>query len=108
MGDTKWLRNGFVWIILVIAVIALWFTLVGGDDAPPKVGIGEVAQDVRNGEVARLTQEEDSRKVKVEYKAGSGNEDAETILPAETNLVEVLETYGVNIQQHPDLIEIKP
>src|SRR5918999_1799300 len=108
MGDTKWLRNGFVWIILVIAVIALWFTLVGGDDAPPKVGIGEVAQDVRNGDVARLIQEEDSRKVKVEYTAASGNEDAETILPAETNLVEVLENYGVNIQQHPELIEIKP
>ncbi len=42
MRDTKRLRNGFVWIVLVVAVVALWFTLVGGEGGPTQRSIGNV------------------------------------------------------------------
>jgi len=107
MGDVKWLRSGFVWIILVIAVIALWFTLVGTDDAPQKLSIGEVAVAVGADQVQRLIQEEDSREVLVKYTAATGKANAATVIPAETNLIDILSSYDVDVRAYPNLIEIK-
>jgi len=108
VANTKWLRNGFVWIVLVIAVIALGFTLIGGDDTARQIGIGEVAGAVRSGEVTHLTQHEDSREIRVEYTAASGKGDATSILPPDTNILDALQTYGVEPSTVPaDLIEIR-
>ncbi len=106
MADTKWLRNGFVWIILIIAVIALWVTLVGGGNDRRNLTIGEVVADIRADKVAQLVQNEDSRKVRVEY---TSEKDGQFTLPADTNIYEVLDRYGLNPAALPeDLIEIKP
>ena len=109
MVHRKWLRNSFVWIILVVAVIALWFTMVGSGDSTHQLGIGEVAAAVRRGEVVHLTQQEDSREVRVEYTAATGKGNASSILPPDTSILDALEKYGVDPSTVPaDLIEIHP
>ena len=109
MIDTKWLRSGLVWIVLIIAVIALWFALVNGENAPTSLSVGQMVADVQAGRVARLVQVEDSREVTVEYTEAAGRQEARTTLPAETNLLEVLENFGVNLTEQPeDLIMIVP
>ena len=109
MVDSKWLRSGLVWIILIVVVIALWFTLVNGENEPTALSVGQMVSDVKAGRVERLVQVEDSREVTVEYTQAAGRQDAKTTLPAETNLLEVLNDFGVDLTQLPDeLITIAP
>jgi len=105
MGDTKWLRNGFVWVVLIVAVIALWFTFVSQNGAPQAKTIGEVAADIQEGRVNRLILEGSSPRVRVDYQAEM---DSETTLPAETDIYTVLGEYGVDIRALPNLIEVRP
>jgi len=54
--DNKWLRNSFVYLILLVAVVALFFTAFppsgGGDNR--QVSINEVASGVRDGSIRRF------------------------------------------------------
>lgn len=93
MTDNKWLRNGFVWIILIIAVIALWFMVTSGGDRTQSRDLSSIAQDIRAGQVARLEQTENSSKVTVFYK---GTDDIETFrLPQNVSIYDALMLYGV-------------
>lgn len=95
MGDSKWLRSSFVYIILIVAVIALWFTFVNGNGETRKVGFDQVAEDIKSGQVQKLVQTEGSLTVKVDYTEASGKKDAETRLPPETTIYENLDYYDV-------------
>ncbi len=105
MSDIKWLRSSFVWVVLIIAVILLWFLVVGGDNPPREIGILQVAADVRDGDVRRLVQEEGSSTVEVQY---ASQLNARTTLPDDTSILDALEQYGVDISAvPPDLVRIK-
>ncbi len=94
MGDLKRLRSSAVWIILIVAVIALWFIVVNDGDSPSRKDFGTVSQEIQAGKVRKLSQTENSNTVKVEYIDGSNP--AKTILPEETSIVEMLEGYGID------------
>ena len=109
MRDTKRLRNGFVWIVLVVAVVALWFTLVGGEGGPTQRSIGNVVAELRDDKVAKLTQAEDSGNVVVQYVPEAGRRDAVMTMPPGADLLTVLKTYGVDpATLPPGLIEFEP
>ena len=97
MTDNRLLRNGFVWIILIIAVIAVWFMITQGGSDPRQVDFGEVAQDIEAGSVERLEQREDSRQVTVHYR----NEESPAAfrLPPDVDIYQALEQYGLNASQ---------
>ncbi len=101
MRDSKLLRNGFVWIILIVAVFALWFMLTQGGSDSNNADFGSVADAITNGRVERLVQAEDSNKITVHY---LNSEETETVrLPPDVNIYEALQEYGVN----PSTIEIE-
>jgi len=97
MGDSKWLRSSFVYIILIVAVVALWFTFVNGNGDVENVGFDMVAAAIQNGEVEKLEQTEGNQTVRVEYVESAGNSDVETRLPAGSTLLETLEGYGISL-----------
>ncbi|MFL5761754.1 MAG: ATP-dependent zinc metalloprotease FtsH [Thermomicrobiales bacterium] len=96
MGDLKRLRSGAVWVILVIAVITLWFFVVNGDNSTTTKDFSTVVEEINHGDVSKLVQNQGSDKVKVVYKSDN-TRDAKTILPPNTNLIEALKDYGVDL-----------
>ncbi len=109
MGDSKWLRSGAVWLVLVVAVVAVWLLFVGRENSPPYRTIGAVAADVREGKVDRLIQPVDSQEVMVDYGQDAGLADATTTLPADTDILSALKEYGVDLASlPPNLIAFEP
>jgi cell division protease FtsH len=109
MPEQRWIRSSLVWIVLIVAMLAMWATFVGNDSAPSARPIGQVAEEVRDGKVQLLTQEDGSREVLVKYKPEAGRRDAITTIPAETDLLSVLERYGVDAESlPPGLVKFDP
>jgi cell division protease FtsH len=109
MPEQRWIRSSLVWIVLIVAVLAMWATFVGNDHAPTARSIGQVAQEVRDGKVLKLSQSEGSRDVLVKYAQEAGRRDAVTTIPADTDLLSVLQSYGVDpATLPPGLIEFEP
>src|SRR5919112_1405921 len=109
MPEQRWIRGSLVWIVLIVAVLAMWATFVGNDGAPSARSIGQVAQEVRDGKVQQLVQAEGSREVQVKYQQEAGLRNAVTTIPAETDLLSVLENYGINAADlPPGLLEFEP
>lgn len=100
MAENKWLRNGFVWAILIVAVIALWFMFSGGRGDAPSVQLGQVAQAIRDGRVDRLSMAENSNEVTVHFR--SSDETQSVRLPSNVDIYDALARYGVT----PEMVEI--
>ncbi len=96
MSDNKWLRNGFVWMILIIAVVAVWFTFVNSGSSGRRINMADVAADIKAGKVERLVMTENSNEVQVHY-VGS-QEIRTTTLPPNTNIYDVLKEFGIQAQ----------
>lgn len=97
MGDLKRLRSSVVWIILIVAVIALWFIVVNNDGSTTRKDFGAVAQEIQQGKVRKLIQTENSNTVKVEY--NDDTNPAKTIMPNDTSIVDMLTSYGIDPNQ---------
>ena len=63
MGDIRRLRSSAIWLVLIVAVIALWFLVVNDNDSTTNKDFSAVAADIQNGTVEKLTIGEDSNTV---------------------------------------------
>jgi cell division protease FtsH len=96
MKQFRRFRGGAMWIVLVVAIAALWLIVVNGGDSTTQKDFSSVVEDVQAGEVAKLVQKEDSNSVRVVYN-DADTRDSETRLPPNTNLIEALQRYGVDL-----------
>ena len=96
MAENKWLRNGFVWIVLIIAVVALWFTFMGGGDSSKSMNFADVAADIKAGKVERLVTADDSNEIKVEYRSGETR--STRLPPGDVNVWDALSYFGIAAQ----------
>ncbi len=94
MTENKWLRNGFVWIVLLIAVIALWFAFMGGGTDTQSKSWSELTSDIRQGQIDRLEMTEGSSQVTAVY-IDESEPAAETRLPPEVSINEQLTAFGI-------------
>ncbi|MGE3797246.1 MAG: ATP-dependent zinc metalloprotease FtsH [Thermomicrobiales bacterium] len=105
MGDLRRLRSSTIWLVLIVAVIALWFLVVDNGESTSNKDFATVAQEIEAGRVRSLEMSEGSSTVHVRYTDPDTN-NAKTILPANTTIYESLDAYGVEVTDAPP-IEIK-
>jgi len=96
MADNKWLRNGFVWMILIIAAIAVWVTFVQGGHSGSTLTTQQLAADIKAGKIEQLVMTSGSDEVQVRY---YGSQDVRSLrLPPNVDIFELLQTYGIDPQ----------
>ncbi len=72
--NSRWLRNGFIYLLILVAVVAIVFSFLGGrgKDIPSK-GFSQVISDARDGRVDKITVDGDNLTVELvggdKYKA---------------------------------------
>src|SRR5215207_5316004 len=91
--DTKWLRNSFVYLIILVAIIALFFTVFqpgGMDRDSTQISMNELAAAVKRGEVKRIDVAEDKLTVDI---PGRGKFTARK--ERQDTVPQVLAAYGV-------------
>ena len=54
MGDLRRLRSSTIWLVLIVAVIALWFLVVDNDESTTNKDFSAVAQEIEAGRVHSL------------------------------------------------------
>jgi cell division protease FtsH len=102
MSDIRRLRSSAIWLVLIVAVIALWFLVVNDDESTTSKDFSAVAADIQAGAVEKLRIAEDSNTVRVEY-LDPDTKDAKSILPGNTTIYEALEAYGIDVAEAPPI-----
>src|SRR5918997_1016872 len=94
--DTKWLRNSFVYLIILVAIIALFFTVFqpGSMDRDAQIGLNELAAAVKRGEVKRIDVAEDKLTTEI---PGRGKFTARK--ERTDSVPEVMAAYGVTPEE---------
>lgn len=90
---TRW----FVYLLITVAVIAIIWSYNAAGSESQELPISQLAQQVKNGEVAELMVSGDGREVTVTY-VDSQRPTVQTQISTVSSLEEVLSTYGVNEQ----------
>ncbi len=95
MPRRKWMRSGAIWIVLVIATLAIWLAFSGATNDYNHVDFtSEVIPAIKNGEVDHLVAQEGSSEVEVHY-TDSGRDTTLTRLPPDTNIIEIFDSAGI-------------
>lgn len=105
MGDNKWLRNSFVYLIIFVAVVALWFTIVNPATADPQLGLREVVLKAKEGSIERIASTEGSNKLSVRLKGETI--DRTTTKPDGVTIFQILNEAGLPAENWPNL-ETRP
>jgi cell division protease FtsH len=101
LEQRKWLRSGIVWVILIGAAIALWFAFANNNRGNSHVDFNTtVINQIRSGEVEKLVTRDGDTKVEVHYKENDPGV-AESRLPPDTNVIEVLQAAGLEADAVP-------
>ena len=48
---SRWLRNSFIWLLVIVAAVAIGFAFFSGGDDNPKISFGEAVTNIEAGEV---------------------------------------------------------
>jgi cell division protease FtsH len=94
--DSSKLRNGFVYLLILVAIVAILWSYRSQSPQTEELAISELAAQVKADAVKEITVDDDGRELTVELKNG------DTILSqkeASATLEEVLAVYGVEPSQ---------
>ena len=108
MRNLRRFRPGLLWLTIFACLGGFWLFIATSGNDPLHKDISRVVAEVKDGKVRQLTQTEDSRKVRVEY-TDADVPDAETRIPADTDVYQVFQANGVSPAQLEKVqLEITP
>jgi len=99
MSENKWLKNSLVYLIIFVAVIALWFTVVQAPGGAKPDDISAVIAAVKTQHsVKKITTTNGSSNAEVEYTDGRKTT---ARLPDNSSIYEILKDNGVDPKDYP-------
>ena len=100
MTDNKWLRNSFVWVIIMVAMLVLFFTFVNNRGSAQEIPFSQVVQEVKDGKISQIIDREENNTITVctgDCKTGPTRV---SLKPPTTNdLYAILRSAGVTEEQ---------
>ena len=97
--DTKWLRNSFVYLIILVAIIALFFTVVqqGGTPDVKPIALNDLAQRIKQGQIKSI-EVTDDRVVAIASTPG-GQDQRFTTRTGRDNFLDAMHNFGVTPEE---------
>ncbi|MEN8098066.1 MAG: ATP-dependent zinc metalloprotease FtsH [Chloroflexota bacterium] len=95
MGTNR-LRNGFVYILIIIAIAAIMYSYRSQSADPNEWALSDIAAEVKKSNVSEIAVDSDGRRLSITFK-----DESEAISQKEpgTTLEEILAVYGVQPEQ---------
>jgi cell division protease FtsH len=90
------MRNSFIYLVILVAVIAIVFVFFSGGDSHPKVAYGQILADIKEGKVQKL--EVDGRTLTATYyqKAANGKQEIKTAKTGKnTDIAQIISDEGI-------------
>ncbi|MEI8307025.1 MAG: ATP-dependent zinc metalloprotease FtsH [Chloroflexales bacterium] len=93
MGDNRWLKNSFVYLIILVAALALFFQYFGQTSSQPsEKGIAEVVAAAKAGKIKDIEAQAGDEQVIVTY---NDNSTFRSRLESTDSIMTLLANYGV-------------
>jgi len=95
-------QTNFVYLLILIAIVAMVFMNINGESAQDYLTINEVAREIKQGNVSTIIQDEDTLQVTI------NGEERIAVKETGTSLIEQLVAYGVTSEDlDPSVITIE-
>jgi cell division protease FtsH len=99
---SRWLRNSFIYLLILVAVIAVVFAFFNSGESRPKVEFGQLVQDVKAGKVDKI--EVNGRALTVTY--SDKNSEGKSIVKSSkvasnTDIATFLSQQGIALSKAP-------
>src|SRR3954451_11669109 len=97
--DTKWLSNSFVYLIILVAIIAVFFTVVqqGGTPDVKPIALNELAQRIKSGQIKSI-EVTDDRVVATASTPGTPDQKF-TTRTGRDNFLDAMHNFGVTPEE---------
>lgn len=110
MGDNRWLKNSFVYLIILVAALALFFQYFGqNSNQSGEKGIAEVIADAKAGKIETIEAQAGEDQIIVKYKGE--NTPYRSRLETNDTVMSLMAQYGVPIGEGESSgirVEVKP
>ena len=97
MGSNRWLRNSLVYLLIIVGVIVVFYTLIPTFGASDPVPITEVIDRAKRNEVSEIIVEGQKLTVVPRVSAGAGGTQLTSRMGDQTDIVSLLTENGVTI-----------
>jgi cell division protease FtsH len=95
-------QTNFVYLLILIAIVAMVFMNINNDSSQDYLTINEVATEIKNGNVSKIVQNEDTLEVTI------NGEERIAVKESGTSLIEQLVAYGITGEDlDPSVITIE-
>ena len=97
MGNNRWLRNSLVYLLIIVGVIVIFYTLLPTFGASDPVPLTEVVTKAQNNEISEIIVEGQKLTVIPRVTGGTGGAQLTSRMGEQTDLVALLVENGVAI-----------
>src|SRR5689334_7151642 len=103
MTDNKWLRNSFVWVIIMVAMLVLFFTFVSQRGPSNQKSLSDVIDDAKSGKITKIIAHEDSNDITVIEGTGSSETQYTALKESQNSIYDTVTKAGEPADKLPPL-----